>query len=1070
MASQFQRWLSGFSTYRSYNLGVLCNDEEIKEVYAEARGRGKLPFNRSKVMFLGDARVGKTSLRRALTGETFRENEASTEGIETRMYESTEVDSAWHMSADNSHDDFEFASAWYTALKSKSEKRKLGKRPIGNQYNRSSLKATAGKYIIDAFYIFRIYLSVQLLCIIPHCDIFSYGFAPFEWFLFLAMTIAGLDFLTEAYRFGTGVALVLFIEHYIRCYLTVDAVILFCKTPFSNVTFINYFTFMILFLCIGFVLGALCGCGFRTGLAFGLCLLLPPEWAIQKDPILVFDFTKGVSTFLAMAPITLGHMIGLILVRSWTLTMGRLPSKLTTDLTFLMLSLLAMSVLLSIAIPEPNVALSLLGSILLFFGKTTGEFIGREIDAKLNFNYFTYKGIGTLIGLVVGYFMGWTFCLTSIVSPTFLVFLISVLTHPIIEMYGFWKVKSQTLPVIDVRNAFRAQKRGFTHLPTRLSLWDFAGNELYYSTHHVFLASHAIYLLVFSLEQATKNKYKQLNRILFWLQSISIHAKDKDAVIFLVGTHRDSVGLSDQEDIDQYLFENLYVNFCDRLKVNPKRRLVFMVENSVANDSERSRIKYLISSIVNEAEYMTREYPIKYLNFYKLILSKRNKDNNRHFSQSISSYTDVAQYTCRECGITSDDGFRDLLSFFHRAGDIIYRTDDPILEQYVVFDPQLLVDVMKVLVNIPPHYKRSQKVAPYWLKLEQHGVLHSSLIEHIVKPFNVPTNVIISLLTAYDLICPILQKTTRTVDELFSVPCLMPRYSSMINEAPGTTMNDWWISSEDEETYYFDFGYLLPDAVFSRLLARCLNEDQVRDQARMREVFYDVGKFIVDSKILVKLELLHFLPQQNLIKVTVQRPIGSDSRKCIAWLIDHVEAIRRRDFKYLEYTFGVLCPSLHHCNPGLQGTLHIVRLASQVDCHLREAGPLTFLCEGRSHVLEVFKSRNASITGMHGSSVAVMHPDGNIIDLPPTLHKQICNILNVESIVAGDWRDLAAEIGCLMEDTRVFSNCKNPCGEVLHYWSTKCPVTIKELIDVLQRPSLSRVDLVLLLQNHIVYS
>ncbi|XP_070562804.1 uncharacterized protein [Ptychodera flava] len=1069
MASQFQRWLSGFSTYRSYNLGVLCNDQEIQEEYAEARERGRLPFNRSKVIFLGDARVGKTSLRRALTGETFRENEASTEGIETRMHESTEVDSTWHISKDNRHNYCELASAWLTAQKCTSEKRKIGKRSLSSDYKRSSLKATVAKYCEDAIYIIRLYLSVQLLCIIPLCNIFSNGFAPVEWFLFLGMTIAGLDFLTDAYRFGTGVALVLFMEHFIRCYLTVDAVFLFCKTFFTNIPILSYFTFMILFLSIGFVLGVLFGCGFRTGLAFGLCLLHPPEWAIRKDQMMVFDFTKGVSTFLAKAPINPGHVTALLLLRSWTLILGRLPSKTTTDSTFLMLSLLAMSVLLSIAIPEPDVILSLLGSILLFFGKSTGEFIGREIDAKLNVNYFTYKGIGTLMGLVAGYFMGWTFNLTSIFSPTFLVFL-SVLTHPIIEMCGYWKVKSQTFPVIDIRDAFREQKRGLTHLPTRLSLWDFAGDDLYYCTHHVFLASHAIYLLVFNLKEATQDKYKQLNRILFWFNSISIHAKDKDSVIFLVGTHRDSVGLSDQEDIDQYLSEKLYANFCDRLKVNPNRRLVFMVENSVVNDTEMSRMKTLISSIIHEAEYMTREYPIKYLNFYKLILNKRNKDKSRYLSQIISSYTDVGQDASKKCGITSEDGIQDLLSFFHRAGEIIYQPDDPVLEQYVVFDPQLLVDIMKVLMNIPPRDKRSQKVSPYWLKLEQHGVLHSSLIKHIIKPFNVPMNVIISLLTAYDLICPILQQPTETTDKLFSVPCLMPHYSIMKEGDSDTVLEDWWISSEDEETYYFDFGYLRPDAVFSRLLARCLNEDQVRDQSRKREVFRDVGKFIVDSELLVKLELKHHLPQQNLIKVTVQRPIGTDSRKCITWLIDHVKTIRRRDFKYLKFKFGVLCPNQHHTYSENERKLHIVELASQPDCKLRETGSFNFLCESQNYVMEVFKSRNTPRTGTHDTIVAVMHPDGKVIDMPPTLHKKICNNLNVESVVAGDWRDLAAEIGCSMEEVRVFSSSRNPCGEVLHYWSTRCPVTIKELIEVLQRPSLDRKDLVSLIEKHIVYS
>ncbi|XP_070562799.1 uncharacterized protein [Ptychodera flava] len=564
-----------------------------------------------------------------------------------------------------------------------------------------------------------------------------------------------------------------------------------------------------------------------------------------------------------------------------------------------------------------------------------------------------------------------------------------------------------------------------------------------------------------------KNKNKQVDRILFWLNSISIHAKDKDSVIFLVGTHRDSVGLSDQEDIDEYLFENLYDNFCDRLVVNSDRRLAFMVENSAANDAEIFRIKEEVSSKILEAEYMTREFPIRYLKFYKLILTKRNENGNRHLSKSISSHTDVRGYVLRECGISNNEELRDLLCVFHRAGEIIYQPDDPVLKQYVVFDPQILVDIMKTLVTIPPRHKRSHKVASCWHKLEKHGILHSSLIEHIAKQFNLPMHVIISLLTAYDVICPILQRSTRTADELYIVPCLLPPFSSMLNGSLGIRMDDWWMSSEGEEVYYFDFGYLRPDALFSRLHARCLNSDQIRDNSSTRQFFFDVGKFTFGSDVFFKLELLHHLPEQNLIKVNVQRATGTNSRMCVSSLLGHVEVIRRRDFKYLEYSFGFLCPVRHHRNPILQGKLHVVKLANQC-CHLREAGPFNFLCEGQNHSVDVFRNNNGSDVWNRETAVDMLHPDRKIAEMPPTLHKQICNNLNVESMIAGDWRALAGEIGCSIEDVRLFSISKNPCDEVLHYWSTKYPVTIKELLEVLQRPSISRRDLVLLIKNHTV--
>ncbi|XP_070562805.1 uncharacterized protein [Ptychodera flava] len=1019
-------------------------------------------------MFLGDARVGKTSLRRALMGETFQKSEASTVGIETRMCESREVDNAWHTCEDISSTDFECASSWYTAKTSTGEKKKKGKeRSISNENNRSSQSTTTAKYLKDVFYIFKLCFSLHLLFIIPLCYIFSYGFAPFEWFLFLGMTIARLDFLTEAYRIGTGVALAFLIEYYIRCHVTLDIVYLFFSTIASNYISLNYFYCFLFFVSIGFIFGVLVGSGFRSGLAFGLCLLQPPKLYSLQDQTFELELTEVVSSYLQTAQIFLSSAIGLILVRSWTLLLGRLPFKPITDVTFVTLSVLTISVVLSLLLPDSTIPISFLSPMLLVFGKTTSEFVGREIDAKCNIGYFTYKGAGTLLGLLMGYFMGWTFQLPSIFSPTFSVFFMSILTHPLVEMYGFWKVNCQTLPIKKIRDAFKALRGGSKNLPTRLSLWDFAGDELYYSTHHVFLASHAVFLLVFNLKEAVQDRSKQLNRILFWLHSISIHAKDKDSVIFLVGTHRHSVTLSDQEDIDQYLFGNLYGIFCDRLVVNSDRRLVFMVENSVCKDTEMLKIKELISYKVMEAEYIIREFPIKYLHFYKLILSKRKEGENRRFSQSISSYADVEDYVSNACGITNEDDFRELLSFFHRAGEIIYQPDDPVLEQYVVFDPQLLVDIMKVLMNIPPRYKRSQKVAPYWLKLEQHGILHSSLVEHMMKPLNVPTHVIISLLAAYDLICPTFQKTTKTKDELFSVPCLMPYYSSMLQGDSGTAIEDWWISSEDEEIYYFDFGYWRPDAVFSRLLARCLNEDQLGGQLRMRQVFYDVAKFTVDSEILVKLEILHRIPEQNLIKVTVQRPRDADSRMCITKVINHVEAIRRRDFKHLEYKFGILCPVTNHRDPELQGKLHVVKLASQLDCRLQEAGPFNFLCEGQNQMVEVFRSSN-HIATIHKTATAKMHRDGKIIDMPPTLHKQICNRLNVENVIAGDWRDLADQVGCSIEDVQVFSNSENPCGEVLYYWTTKYPVTIKELMDVLQDPPLSRADIISLIENHIV--
>ena len=63
------------------------------------------------------------------------------------------------------------------------------------------------------------------------------------------------------------------------------------------------------------------------------------------------------------------------------------------------------------------------------------------------------------------------------------------------------------------------------------SAWDFAGQEIYYATHALFLSSNAIYLLVFDLRHPNES------RIEFWLNSVASRATGAPAI--LVGTHLD---------------------------------------------------------------------------------------------------------------------------------------------------------------------------------------------------------------------------------------------------------------------------------------------------------------------------------------------------------------------------------------------------------------------------------------------------------------------------------------------------------------------------------------------------
>jgi hypothetical protein len=69
------------------------------------------------------------------------------------------------------------------------------------------------------------------------------------------------------------------------------------------------------------------------------------------------------------------------------------------------------------------------------------------------------------------------------------------------------------------------------HAPMLWDCWDYAGQDIYYTTHQFFLSHGAIYILCFNLLQ------RDLSKIEYWLNSV--HTRARGSPILLVGTHLD---------------------------------------------------------------------------------------------------------------------------------------------------------------------------------------------------------------------------------------------------------------------------------------------------------------------------------------------------------------------------------------------------------------------------------------------------------------------------------------------------------------------------------------------------
>jgi GTPase SAR1 family protein len=66
-------------------------------------------------------------------------------------------------------------------------------------------------------------------------------------------------------------------------------------------------------------------------------------------------------------------------------------------------------------------------------------------------------------------------------------------------------------------------------------IWDFAGQDIYYAVHQLFLSPNALYLVVWDIRRRPEEA-----RVSFWLNSIQTRAPN--AAVVLVGTHVDAIG------------------------------------------------------------------------------------------------------------------------------------------------------------------------------------------------------------------------------------------------------------------------------------------------------------------------------------------------------------------------------------------------------------------------------------------------------------------------------------------------------------------------------------------------
>ena len=171
-----------------------------------------------------------------------------------------------------------------------------------------------------------------------------------------------------------------------------------------------------------------------------------------------------------------------------------------------------------------------------------------------------------------------------------------------------------------------------------LTLWDFAGQHLYYASHSVFLSGRAIYVLVYNLSKSLSaqaepcarqgivdivldnpNNETNLDNLLSWLVSVhgirltdlnneGANLKYRRPPVLIVGTHADQT-CEDAKKMEKCILENLLGKKYGEHVVTP----FFAVDNTKSErDIGLQALREKIMEVLKQEPYMGEEVPLRY--------------------------------------------------------------------------------------------------------------------------------------------------------------------------------------------------------------------------------------------------------------------------------------------------------------------------------------------------------------------------------------------------------------------------------------------------------------------------
>ncbi|KAH3798366.1 hypothetical protein DPMN_151965 [Dreissena polymorpha] len=281
-----------------------------------------------------------------------------------------------------------------------------------------------------------------------------------------------------------------------------------------------------------------------------------------------------------------------------------------------------------------------------------------------------------------------------------------------------------------------ARKRDIT-----VSVWDFAGQALYYSTHQFFFNKNSIYLVLMDMTKSLDEFIQEdtlrgslcglmqgctyLDVFKFWLNSIRIYSGYDSMegrispTIILVGTHKDKMHGDDKEIQKDKYFERALKSLKSTSILHHIYRRKFLVNNLSPDDSVFHELQREIELLAEEQDYWGDKYPFKCIQMEQFLDKMRDKGEQLLHIAEITAANSLFIHPLTEKEISL------CLDIQHRHGNILYFNTDQ-LRHLVVLAPQWIIEAFKSFVT-HVRYKKP-KNSHYWDIYKKLAILKPEIV------------------------------------------------------------------------------------------------------------------------------------------------------------------------------------------------------------------------------------------------------------------------------------------------------------------------------------------------------